>query len=157
VIAGVAWRCTTDRADCTLVPVCSSAFCASSNTHSIPPPLNPRSISPSCRLCISRPTRSVNSKAALCTGGLRASRKVNSGLMLTVKILIVLGVLLSGKQLTRIGFGGYLILLVPARSAPAHEHHLHRNPTIFGSNCLSNSTMLSIQLSPQSSQPSVHL
>ena len=30
-------------------------------------------------------------------------------------------------------FDGYFIRFVPARSAPAYEHHLQRKPTILGS------------------------
>jgi hypothetical protein len=33
--------------------------------------------------------------------------------------------------------GGYLSLLVPARSAPAYEHQLHRKATIVGSKAMS--------------------
>ncbi len=38
------------------------------------------------------------------------------------------------EQFTRIGtaFGGYVILLTPARSAPAYEHHRQRNAIILG-------------------------
>jgi hypothetical protein len=34
-------------------------------------------------------------------------------------------------------FVGYCILVVPAKSAADDEHHLHKNPTIFGSKSLS--------------------
>ena len=37
---------------------------------------------------------------------------------------------------------GYLVRLVPARSAPAYEHQLQRNPTMLGSNSVMVYTIL---------------
>ena len=74
---------------------------------------------------------------------------MNSGLILPEQ----------GTRITRM-FGGYCIRLTPARSAPAYEHQLQRNATIFGcqSACCATSLMMrhSVRLPAHRPSPSEH-